>query len=296
MAPRPSGRSNPGRLRRRQVDDRPATPAARCVGLAERFGVVHVYLDYLENQRCDTRCQQALGDDCVCRCAGQYHGGASYQQAWTQVGETTLIASDPRPPDAGTPWCATDRWRDDTLGGRSAPRCRHKISYSGTGVSRRRITRHRRTGVYGSGSDRATSGRRRPESQPHGRHPGAWRCGDHRRRATVELRTHVLSTACGEREPVQLGAVVRTAGTGTRKTRRMATGTGDPEHLLVAQAVFAGERFWSALERLADRRGHDGHSRVLVGFTEPTNRYELQCLRCERPIATMDVARDTQSD
>jgi hypothetical protein len=64
-------------------------------GLAERFGFVHVYLDFLENRRCDTRCQEATGDDCVCQCAGENHGGADYQRAWMQVGETTLIDPDP---------------------------------------------------------------------------------------------------------------------------------------------------------------------------------------------------------
>src|SRR5436309_274621 len=55
-------------------------------GLAERFGLVHVYLDYLEDHRCDVRCQEATGDDCVCQCAGQDHGGADYQRGWIQVG------------------------------------------------------------------------------------------------------------------------------------------------------------------------------------------------------------------
>jgi hypothetical protein len=64
-------------------------------GLASRFGLVHVFLDYLEHQRCDIRCQEALGDDCVCQCAGENHGGADYQRDWIQVGETTLIAVDP---------------------------------------------------------------------------------------------------------------------------------------------------------------------------------------------------------
>ncbi len=74
----------------------------------------------------------------------------------------------------------------------------------------------------------------------------------------------------------------------------MTSGTDEPEHLLVAQGVFAGERFWAALDRLADRQGHDGHSRVLVGSADPTSRYELRCVRCERPIATIDVRRDTE--
>lgn len=65
------------------------------VGLAERFGHVHVYLDYLENRRCDTRCVEALGDDCVCQCGGENHGGTDYQRSWILVGDTTLVGSDP---------------------------------------------------------------------------------------------------------------------------------------------------------------------------------------------------------
>jgi hypothetical protein len=75
----------------------------------------------------------------------------------------------------------------------------------------------------------------------------------------------------------------------------VAGGTDEPEHLLVAQEVFAGDRFWAALDRLADRRGHDEHPRVLVGLIDPINRYELRCVRCERPIATMDVRRDAEA-
>jgi hypothetical protein len=65
------------------------------------------------------------------------------------------------------------------------------------------------------------------------------------------------------------------------------------EHLLVAQSVFAGDRFWAALERLAQRLGHDDHQRLLRGTTEPTTWYEYRCLSCDRAIATMDVQRET---
>lgn len=75
----------------------------------------------------------------------------------------------------------------------------------------------------------------------------------------------------------------------------MTSGTDEPEHLLIAQDVFAGDRFWAALDRLADRRGHDGHPRILVGLADPTSRYELRCVRCERPVATMDVRRDAEA-
>ncbi len=73
----------------------------------------------------------------------------------------------------------------------------------------------------------------------------------------------------------------------------MATDTGDVEHLIVAQDVFAGGPFWAAVDRLGDRRGHYGHQRFLVGSVEATNRYELRCITCDdRAIATMDVRRE----
>jgi hypothetical protein len=54
----------------------------------------------------------------------------------------------------------------------------------------------------------------------------------------------------------------------------------------------AGDRFWAALDRLAQRQGHDGHRRYLLAAAEPTNRYEFRCVSCERTIATMDVQRE----
>jgi hypothetical protein len=57
----------------------------------------------------------------------------------------------------------------------------------------------------------------------------------------------------------------------------------------VVQDVFAGDRFWAALDRLAQRRGHDEHPRMLRGTTESTGRYELRCVGCEQTIATMEV-------
>lgn len=66
----------------------------------------------------------------------------------------------------------------------------------------------------------------------------------------------------------------------------------DVEHLIVAEDIFAGDRFWAALDRLAQRRGRDGHERVLLGAAEPTNCYEFWCVSCERAIATMEVQRE----
>jgi hypothetical protein len=65
----------------------------------------------------------------------------------------------------------------------------------------------------------------------------------------------------------------------------------EPEHLVVQQSVFAGDHFWAALNRLADRRGHDGHQTYLVGETERTDRYALQCVTCGQVVAVMVVER-----
>lgn len=69
----------------------------------------------------------------------------------------------------------------------------------------------------------------------------------------------------------------------------------DVEHLIVAQDIFAGDRFWAALDRLAQRRGHDGHQQALLGAAEPTNCYEFRCVSCERAIATMEVQREAET-
>jgi hypothetical protein len=60
----------------------------------------------------------------------------------------------------------------------------------------------------------------------------------------------------------------------------------------VQQSEFAGARFWAALNRLADRRGHDGHQTYLTGESKRTDHYTLQCVTCERAIATMVVERE----
>jgi hypothetical protein len=72
----------------------------------------------------------------------------------------------------------------------------------------------------------------------------------------------------------------------------MTTANEDVEHLIVAQEIFAGDQFWAALDRLAERRGHDGHQRFLLGSAEQISRYEFRCVSCERAIATMDVQRE----
>ncbi|MFD9475010.1 hypothetical protein [Streptomyces goshikiensis] len=62
--------------------------------MALKFGEIDLHLEFSMRQRCDKRCQDAEGDDCVCSCMGENHGGAAYWRNWIQVGETTLV-SDP---------------------------------------------------------------------------------------------------------------------------------------------------------------------------------------------------------
>jgi hypothetical protein len=70
------------------------------------------------------------------------------------------------------------------------------------------------------------------------------------------------------------------------------TRPGSPEDLVVAQSVFGGSRFWSGLDRLADRQGHNDHARVLTGRPEPTNRYTYSCITCGTDLAVLTVTRD----
>lgn len=60
--------------------------------LALRYGTVHVTAEYSTLEKCDTRCQNATGDDCQCSCLGVRHGEA-LQASWKQVGATTLVRS-----------------------------------------------------------------------------------------------------------------------------------------------------------------------------------------------------------
>ncbi|PRX91937.1 hypothetical protein [Allonocardiopsis opalescens] len=62
--------------------------------LAHKFGSVDVIVDVRATRHCDTRCQEATGDECTCRCLGDNHGGAAYRKAWLLVGDTTLVAAD----------------------------------------------------------------------------------------------------------------------------------------------------------------------------------------------------------
>ncbi len=79
--------------------------------LALKFGEIDLYLEFSMRQRCDKRCQAAEGDDCVCSCLGENHGGAAYWRHWTQVGETTLV-SDPEVRERHYKVCRSDIVRE----------------------------------------------------------------------------------------------------------------------------------------------------------------------------------------
>jgi hypothetical protein len=57
--------------------------------LVTRFGQVEVLLEFSRTQKCDKRCRDATGDECVCSCLGRFHGGI-WGRRWFEVGETTL--------------------------------------------------------------------------------------------------------------------------------------------------------------------------------------------------------------
>lgn len=61
--------------------------------LAETHGRVALALEYRLTDRCDIRCQAARGDDCVCSCLGEHHGGGRAVRGWRVVGDTTLVDS-----------------------------------------------------------------------------------------------------------------------------------------------------------------------------------------------------------
>lgn len=68
------------------------------MALANRFGEVHIILEFSTTERCDHKCQTATGDDCSCSCRGEHHGGGTYWMNWQLVGEDTLIGPVVRVP------------------------------------------------------------------------------------------------------------------------------------------------------------------------------------------------------
>jgi hypothetical protein len=66
-----------------------------------------------------------------------------------------------------------------------------------------------------------------------------------------------------------------------------------PPPLQVPQDLFGGQRFWHVINEAADRGGHTGHQRSLVGEAEHTDRYQLWCLRCDTAAVIIQVRRHT---
>lgn len=60
----------------------------------KRTGVLEIELFAIhsEKKRCDTRCVNAVGFECVCECAGANHGGMLNMDDWRLVGATTLVS------------------------------------------------------------------------------------------------------------------------------------------------------------------------------------------------------------
>lgn len=56
----------------------------------DAWDAVRIVSDYRSVQKCDTRCVEALGTDCVCSCLGDNHG-AGTAPGHVLVSETTLV-------------------------------------------------------------------------------------------------------------------------------------------------------------------------------------------------------------
>lgn len=61
--------------------------------LLAEFGSAQVTTEGSTAQQCDLRCREAIGDDCVCRCAGSRHGRGNLEPDERVVGETTIVGS-----------------------------------------------------------------------------------------------------------------------------------------------------------------------------------------------------------
>jgi hypothetical protein len=61
--------------------------------LAHHYGKAGVAAQFKATQKCDTRCREASGEECVCSCGYQYHGleNFGFMDGWILVGETTLV-------------------------------------------------------------------------------------------------------------------------------------------------------------------------------------------------------------
>ncbi len=59
--------------------------------LLNEYRVLEIITDGGIGNRCDTRCREAVGDDCVCSCAGSQHGIAWLGANELVVGESTIV-------------------------------------------------------------------------------------------------------------------------------------------------------------------------------------------------------------
>lgn len=70
-----------------------ATFSAVVQMLLAEFGSAQVTTEGSTAQQCDLRCREAIGDDCVCRCAGSRHGRGDLEPDERVVGETTIVGT-----------------------------------------------------------------------------------------------------------------------------------------------------------------------------------------------------------
>jgi hypothetical protein len=59
--------------------------------LVRKYGCVAAITDGRVGNKCDTRCREARGDDCICSCAGTQHGIHHLGDNERVVGETTIV-------------------------------------------------------------------------------------------------------------------------------------------------------------------------------------------------------------
>lgn len=63
--------------------------------IAEQFGSCELIKEFNNRQKCDKRCRDAVGMECVCSCLGKYHGQGDFEfdnGPGLEVGEDTLIS------------------------------------------------------------------------------------------------------------------------------------------------------------------------------------------------------------
>lgn len=63
------------------------------LGCVSRYETVDVWRKASRNVRCDVRCVNARGPECVCSCGGANHRGST--SGYRIVSDSTLVSSDP---------------------------------------------------------------------------------------------------------------------------------------------------------------------------------------------------------